>query len=171
MARLRASLGNIHEVACLTGAFVSPLRFSVMTRGRSNGRCPFCHHQHGSKEHVLWNCPARFQVPNKPNNLVEFELGWPLSRNQSQVVQHMAKVRAEALHPVGLHRSGGGTLSLGAVRRCLRSKSMKRRRLGGTWNEPSAEPFGSPRQTCPRQPERGTRKSPKPILPRKLYYG
>ena len=40
MARLRASLGNIHEVACLTGAFVSPMRFSVMTRGRSNGRCP-----------------------------------------------------------------------------------------------------------------------------------
>ena len=65
VARLRASLGNIHEVACLTGAFVSPLRFCVMTRGPSNGRCPFCHHQHGSEEHVLRKCPARFQVPNK----------------------------------------------------------------------------------------------------------
>jgi len=97
VARLRASLGNIHEVACLTGAFVSPMRFSVMTRGRSNGRCPFCHHQHGSKQHVLWNCPAQFQVPNKPDNLVECELGWPLSRNQTQVVQHMAKVRAKVL--------------------------------------------------------------------------
>ena len=153
MALLRASLGNIHEVACLTGAFVSPLRFSVMTRGRSNGRCPFCHHQHGSKEHVLWNCPARFQVPNKRDNLVEFELGWP-QRSELRCF---------------LHRSGGqGHFHFGAVRRCLRSKSMRRRR---TWNKPSAEPFGSPRQTCPRQPERGTRESPKPILPRKLYYG
>ena len=53
--------------------------------------------QHGSKEHVLWNCPAQFQVPNKPDNLVECELGWPLSRNQTQVVQHMAKVRAKVL--------------------------------------------------------------------------
>ena len=97
MARLRASLGNIHEVACLTGAFVSPLRYSVMTRGRSDGRCPFCHHPHGSKEHVVWNCPARFQVPEKPDNLLEFELGWPLSRNLTAVIQHMAKVRAEVL--------------------------------------------------------------------------
>ena len=97
VARLRASLGNIHEVACLTGAFVSPLRYSVMTRGRSDGRCPFCHHPHGSKEHVVWNCPARFQVPEKPDNLLEFELGWPLSRNLTAVIQHMAKVRAEVL--------------------------------------------------------------------------
>lgn len=83
---------------------MSPLRFSVMTRGRSNGRCPFCHRPHGSKEHVLWNCPARFQVPD---NLVESELGWPLSRNQTQVVQDMAKVRAEVL------RMGGGLDHLG----------------------------------------------------------
>ena len=97
MARLRASLGNIHEVACLTGAFVSPLRYSVMTRGRSDGRYSFCYHPHGSKEHVVWNCPARFQVPEKPDNLSEFELGWPLSRNLTAVIQHMAEVRAEVL--------------------------------------------------------------------------
>ena len=76
---------------------MSPLRYSVMTRGRSDGRCPFCHHPHGSKEHVVWNCPARFQVPEKPDNLLEFELGWPQSRNLTAVIQHMAKVRAEVL--------------------------------------------------------------------------
>ena len=116
VARRRAALGNVHEVACLTGAFVSPMRYSVMTRGRSNGRCPFCHHPVGSKEHVVWNCPARYLVPNRPDNLLEFELGWPLSWSQTQVVQHMAKVRAEVLDfRWRATERGGGLDRLGCV--------------------------------------------------------
>ena len=30
VARRPAALGNVHEVACLTGAFVSPMRYSVI---------------------------------------------------------------------------------------------------------------------------------------------
>ena len=109
--------GAIHEVACMTGAFVSPLRLARI--GSSfDGRCFRCGDQFGSKNHMIWQCPALRGTPPMPEDLLEKELGWPICAGQTGALQHMAKVRQECLQKRWRHEpswggwGGGGHLRI-----------------------------------------------------------
>ncbi len=73
--------GHIHAVACMTGAFVSPLRFARI---------------HPSFDGKCFRCALR-GAPSMPEDLLEQELGWPVSAGRTSVLEHMARVRQECL--------------------------------------------------------------------------
>ena len=88
--------GHIHAVACMTGAFVSPLRFARI-HPSFDGKCFWCGSQLGSKHHMIWQCPALRGAPSMQEDLLEQELGWPVSAGRTSVLEHMARVRQERL--------------------------------------------------------------------------
>ena len=112
--------GAIHEVACMTGAFVSPLRLARIDSS-FDGRCFRCGDQFGSKHHMIWQCPALRGTPPMPEDLLEKELGWPICAGQTGALQHMAKVRQECLQKRWRHEPSWGGWGGGHLRIVLPS--------------------------------------------------
>ena len=79
-AAQRAAVGA-HEVAVLTGAFVSPARFHVMTHGEASDLCFRGCGCVGHFMHVAWDCPllSPLTVPTPRDDLQRY-LGWPTFR-------------------------------------------------------------------------------------------
>ena len=110
-ARSHASRAGVHEVGCLTGAFVSPAWYDRMTHAEEVTPCPFCQQALVSDDgksavgfdHMVWQCPAWLRRPPVPANLITRRLGW----GDVNVLKHMAEVRRRMLD-VRWGRGGGG---------------------------------------------------------------
>ena len=58
-----AAKATTHEVAVLTGAFVSPLLLARAHPATFNGACALCNHHIGSFDHVTWECEHWNSLP------------------------------------------------------------------------------------------------------------
>lgn len=91
---------NADSLACLTGAFVSPKAYEVMSG--SPQCCPFCSGSECTLEHVVWLC---YQNPFRkdglaPMSIIQKRLGWPEGRDAEhdlQVISCLASSRAACL--------------------------------------------------------------------------
>ena len=100
----------VHARAVLTGAAVSDACFKVMCQDDLENYCVHCNDQViPSWYHACWECAAFSESrPSIPSDEVQKRLGWPLtisrkgnswflSREDKQILQHMALVRAQLL--------------------------------------------------------------------------
>ena len=100
----------VHARAVLTGAAVSDACFKVMCQDDLENYCVHCNDQViPSWHHACWECAAFSESrPSIPSDEVQKRLGWPLtisrkgnswflSREDKQILQHMALVRAQLL--------------------------------------------------------------------------
>jgi hypothetical protein len=87
-------------LACLTGAFVSPKAYEVMSG--SPQCCPFCSGSECTLEHVVWLCNQNpFRKDGlAPMSIIQKRLGWPEGRDAEhdlQVISCLASSRAACL--------------------------------------------------------------------------
>ena len=74
--------------AVLSGAFVSPAVYGIMTDHRDDDEakaCPFCHSSIGTLEHVVWHCRALPDIsdrPRVPRDSLQRRLAWPMGRSR-----------------------------------------------------------------------------------------
>ena len=96
-AASRAATGA-HEVAVLTGAFVSPARYSVMQQGAVSNLCHRGCGCVGHFLHVAWECPLLnpLNLPVPRDDLQRY-LGWPTSRSDVACLKHLVRVRKQVL--------------------------------------------------------------------------
>lgn len=92
----RGAAQGAHEVAVLTGAFVSPARFAKMNDGATSALCHRGCGAIGHFEHTCWTCPLLINPP-QPQDELEKWLGWPCSHSNLTTLRHLAKVRHECL--------------------------------------------------------------------------
>ena len=90
---------NAHTLACLSGGFVSPQAYQVMTQ--TNQTCPYCGGGLATLQHVIWHChanPHRPEVP--PHDLLQERMSWPTAPNavhNTKVLRAFTEARAACL--------------------------------------------------------------------------
>ena len=72
--RLRADGPIAHAMACVSGAFVSPMQAKVI--GMQVLRCPYRRHTAATKEQLWWSCGVASLQNRRPVDPIEAQLGW-----------------------------------------------------------------------------------------------
>ena len=71
---------NAHTLACLSGGFVSPQAYQVMTQ--TNQTCPYCGDGLATLQHVIWHCQANPHRPeDPPHDVLQARMSWPNAPN------------------------------------------------------------------------------------------
>lgn len=99
---LRKKKLNSHELAVVTGAFISPQCRNAM--GGAEETCPYCQHVCATVQHMLWECT---QNPHRdptirPHDVLQERLAWPTTDptkvdHDNKLLRFAAATRADVL--------------------------------------------------------------------------
>ena len=101
---LRRKKLNSHELAVVTGAFISPQCRNAM--GGAEETCPYCQHVCATVHHMLWECT---QNPHRdstirPHDVLQERLAWPTTDptkvdqdHDNKLLRFAAATRADVL--------------------------------------------------------------------------
>jgi hypothetical protein len=93
---------NSHELADVTGAFISPQCRNAM--GGAEETCPYCQHVRATVQHMLWECALNPHRDSniRPHDVLQERLAWPTTDptkvdHDNKLLRFAAATRADGL--------------------------------------------------------------------------